>query len=104
MFHFSQTIPAYNYIIVDNPTIAVEMIITDLETIHRLAGKWLVKFNPSKSESILVSLKYNRNMHPAVIMNAVYINKFNIINTWMLFYQTMALGMNILILSLLKHA
>ena len=72
------------------------MINTDLETIQRWAEKWLVKFNPSKSESLLVSQKNNRNMHPPFIMNAVISMKFNIINTWVLFYQTMALGMSIL--------
>ena len=59
------------YIIVDNPISAAEMINTDLETIHRWGGKWLVKFNPSKSESLLVSWKNNRNIHPPLIMNAV---------------------------------
>ena len=61
------------YIIVDNPVSAAEMINTDLETTHRW-GEWLVKFNPSKSESLLVAWKNNRNMHPPLIMNAVYIN------------------------------
>ena len=51
------------------------MINTDLETSHRWAEKWLVKFNPSKSESLLVSRKNNRNMHLPLIMNAVYINE-----------------------------
>ena len=63
------------YIIVDNPISAAEMINTDLETIHRWAEKWLVKFNPSKSESLLVSQKNSRNMHPPLTMNAVYINE-----------------------------
>ena len=49
------------YIIVDNPISSAEMINTDLETIHRGAEKWLVKFNPSKSESLLVSQKNNRH-------------------------------------------
>ena len=47
------------YIIVDNPISAAEMINTDLETIHRWVEKWLGKFNPSKSESLLVSRKNN---------------------------------------------
>ena len=37
--------------------------------------KWLVKFYPSKSESLLVFRKNNRNMHPPFIMNAVHINE-----------------------------
>ena len=72
------------------------MINTDLETIHRWAEKWLVKFNPSKSDSLLVSRKNNRNMHPPLIMNAVCINEVQHHKHWVSFYQTMALGMNIL--------
>ena len=34
----------------------------------------LVKFKTSRSESLLVSQKNDRNMHPPLIMNAVYIN------------------------------
>ena len=67
--------PSNILVIVDNPISAAEMINTDLETIHRWAEKWLVKFNPSKSESFLVSRKNNRNMHPPLIMNVVYINE-----------------------------
>ena len=51
------------YITVDNLISAAEMIDTDLKTIHRWAEKWLVKFNPSKSESLLVSWKNYSNMH-----------------------------------------
>ena len=52
------------YIIVDNPTDAAEQLNIDLETINRWAETWLEKFNPSKSESLLVSRKVNRNVHP----------------------------------------
>ena len=38
-----------------------------------MGRKWLVKFNPSKSESLLVSQKSNSNMYS--IMNAVCINE-----------------------------
>ena len=51
------------------------MINTDLETTHRWAEKWLVKFKPSYSESLLVSRKNKRNIHQSLIMSAVYINK-----------------------------
>ena len=43
------------YIIVNNPDNAAEILNADLETIHSWAKTWLVKFNPSKSESLLVS-------------------------------------------------
>ena len=80
----------------DNHPRAAEMIDTDLETINRWAEKWLVKFNPSKSGALLAFWKTNRNMHPPLIMNAVYIIEVQQIS----FYQMMALGMNILIYSL----
>ena len=63
------------YIIVDDPTDAAEQLKIDLETINRWAETWLVKFNPSKSESLLVSRKINRNVHPPLIMNRVHINE-----------------------------
>ena len=63
------------YIIVDDPTDAAEQLNIDLETINRWAETWLVKFNPSKSESLLVSRKVNRNVHPPLIMNRVHINE-----------------------------
>ena len=63
------------YIIVDDPTDAAEQLNINLETINRWAETWLVKFNPSKSESLLVSRKINRNVHPPLIMNRVHINE-----------------------------
>ena len=61
-------------IIVDNPVNAAEILNADLETTHLWAGKWLVKFNPAKSESLPVSRKTNRDVHP-LIMNTEYINE-----------------------------
>ena len=63
------------YIIVDNPINAAGILNVDLETIHLWADKWLVKFNPAKSESLLVSRKTNKNVHPPLIMNTEYINE-----------------------------
>ena len=63
------------YIIVDNPINAAGILNADLETLHLWADKWLVKFNPAKSESLLVSRKTNRNVHPPLIMNTEYINE-----------------------------
>ena len=63
------------YIIVDDPTDAAEQLNIDLETINRWAETWLVKSNPSKSESLLVSRKVNYNVHPPLIMNRVHINE-----------------------------
>ena len=63
------------YIIVENPNDAAMLLNSDLETIYKWAETWLVKFNPSKSESLLLSRKSNRNRHPPLIMNNVYINE-----------------------------
>ena len=63
------------YIIVENPNDAAMLLNSDLETIYKWAETWLVKFNLSKSESLLVSRKSNRNRHPPLIMNNVYINE-----------------------------
>ena len=41
------------YIIVDDPIQAAEQLNLDLAKIHYWADKWLVTFNPGKSESIL---------------------------------------------------
>ena len=41
------------YIIVDNPTEAANQLNSDLSKIHQWATKWLVKFNPAKSESVI---------------------------------------------------
>ena len=61
------------YIIVDNPLQAAEQLNSDLQKIHRWATKWLVLFNPEKSESILLSRKYNKPFHPPLTMNQNHI-------------------------------
>ena len=63
------------YIIVDNPLQAAESLNEDLDKIHLWAAKWLVSFNPAKSESILFSRKLNRPFHPPLIMNQQVINE-----------------------------
>ena len=57
------------YIIVDNPFQAAEQLNSDLQKIHRWAAKWLVTFNPGKSDSILLSRKHNKPFHPPVLMD-----------------------------------
>ena len=43
---------------------------SDLEIINKWAKTWLVKFNPSTSESLLISRKVNRAVHPPLAMNS----------------------------------
>ena len=65
------------FIIVDNPIDAARKLNSDLETIHQWATKWLVTFNPSKTESLLLSSKYNRPRHPEITMNQQPIAEVN---------------------------
>ena len=42
------------YLIVDEPCVAVTQLNSDLAKIHMLAERWPVKFNPTKSEAIVI--------------------------------------------------
>lgn len=57
------------YIIVDTPAQAALTLNQDLVKISAWANKWLVSFNPNKTESLLLSRKINRQIHPAITMN-----------------------------------
>ena len=63
------------YIIVDNPLLAANSLKADLTNLHTWASKWLVTFNPSKSESIIFSRKHNRPIHPPLNMAQQVINE-----------------------------
>lgn len=63
------------YIIVDNPNQATNQLNSDLEKIHKWAKKWLVTFNPTKSESIIFSRKRHKPYHPPVLMDNIQINE-----------------------------
>ena len=65
------------YIIVDNPLHAANQLNSDLSKIHQWATKWLVTFNPSKSESIIFSRKRNKPNHPNVVMDQQPIQEVN---------------------------
>ena len=45
------------------------MLNSDMEKIQQWAKKWLVRFNPAKSESLFLSRKINKPFHPPIIMN-----------------------------------
>ena len=62
------------YMIVDDPVDAAETLNTDLAKIHDWSMKWLVKFNPDKTESMIVSRKSNRPLHPPLMMDNTIIN------------------------------
>ena len=56
------------YIIIDDPVAAAELLNLDLDKITKWAKEWLVKFNPNKTESLLISCKTNRLVHPPLSM------------------------------------
>ena len=60
-------------IIVDDPITADDSLNSDLEKISRWATTWLFTFNPTKSESFLVSRKVNRPVHPPLYTQNVQI-------------------------------
>ena len=55
------------YIIGEDPNVAAKLLNADLEKIAEWALKWLVKLNPLKTESLLISRKTN-TVHPPVFM------------------------------------
>ena len=63
------------YLIVDEPIDLARQLNSDLDSSHQWAERWLVKFNPAKSEYLLISRKLNRPRQPSLIMNNVFINE-----------------------------
>ena len=57
------------FIIVENPDMAAELLNMDLEKIIEWAKRWLVTFNPTKTESLLISRKINQPVHPTLFMD-----------------------------------
>ena len=55
------------YIIVEDPSVAAELLNADLEKIAEWELKWLIKFDPLKTESPFISRKTS-TVHPSVIM------------------------------------
>ena len=56
------------FIIVDNPLTAADCLNSDLSKISRWAATWLVSFNPTKTESLLISRKLNQAGHPPLFI------------------------------------
>lgn len=63
------------YIIVDFPESAAQILNLDLERISNWAGRWLVSFNPQKTETLLFTRKINRINHPTLYFNDVPIQE-----------------------------
>jgi hypothetical protein len=56
------------FLTVDHPDTAAQHLNFDIQTITKWADTWLVSFNPSKTESVVVSRKINKPLHPPLIM------------------------------------
>ena len=52
------------YLVVDDPIETVETLNGDLDKINIWSEKWLVKFNPQKTETMVLSKKNNKPNHP----------------------------------------
>lgn len=57
------------FLVVENPDVAARTLNYDLNTISNWAKKWLVTFNPNKTESILFSKKKSPIIHPPIYMS-----------------------------------
>ena len=57
------------FIIVDDPVVSAERLNADLVKILQWAETWLVTFNPNKTESLVISRKINKPLHPSPYMN-----------------------------------
>jgi ABC-type antimicrobial peptide transport system ATPase subunit len=63
------------YVIVDNPRESAITLNNDMATIHAWSTKWLVNFNPQKTETMTITRKINKPFHPPLIMNNTIINQ-----------------------------
>ena len=63
------------FIIVENPVLSANCLNRDLDKIKRWATTWLVSFNPSKTETLLISRKVKRPQHPPLFMQDVQIKE-----------------------------
>ena len=58
------------YLVVDDPIETAETLNGDfIDKIHIWSEKWLVKFNPQKTETMILSRKNNKPNHPPLKMN-----------------------------------
>lgn len=62
------------YLVVDNPVTVHRTLESDLEKIHVWSRQWLVDFNPTKTETMLISRKRTPIHHPDIHMNDIPIN------------------------------
>ena len=57
------------YMVVDEPSSAAPIMNADLNRIMQWADTWLVTFNPTKTDSLLITRKINKPHHPPLLMH-----------------------------------
>ena len=62
------------YVIVNDPIDSAVKLQSDINKIDSWASKWIVNFNPSKSETLLMTRKRNEVDHPDLNMSGIKIN------------------------------
>ena len=65
------------FINIDNRTEAAERINDDLIRVKNWADKWLVNFSPTKTKSLIISNKHDRQSNPAVYFDNLPITEVN---------------------------
>ena len=51
-------------VVVGDPVCVETILLSDIDKLSRWAQKWLVTFNPSKSESLVITCKCVKPVHP----------------------------------------
>ena len=64
--------------VVDNPETTAELLNSDIDKIIKWAKRWLVTFNPIKTETLLISRKLNKPFHPSLFMDSQKITEFEV--------------------------
>ena len=63
------------YIQVQDPNSAADILNRDMTKVSEWADRWLVSFNPTKTESMLLSRHPNKYQHPSILYNGQNISE-----------------------------
>ena len=63
------------FIVVENPVTAANILSNNLGRIHSWACDWLADFNPSKIETMIISRRRNKLLHPYLMMDNTVLNE-----------------------------
>ena len=78
--------------VVGNLSAAGTILQNDISRIIIWADKWLVRFNPSKSESLIIFRKRNKPTHPDVLICNAVIPQVNIHKHYVFSFPAMCRG------------